>query len=131
MININHVSSDELKKYTEDYVDVLAAYDNKSYMSHFAYILHIAVPYIKTTYPNIHKIWKAWGIIVLKELFNNINNDNDIINIINNFYVFRTKSFPFEKKQNDFLNKIVKPKEIRSFVKQFLDYAKLSLEQKN
>jgi len=132
MITVNHVSSDKLKKYTKDYADILAAYDNKSYVSHFAYILHIAIPYIKIKYPNIHKDWKAWGIIVLKELFDNINNDGDIINIINNFYMFRTKSFSFEKKQNVFFNKTVKSEEARGFVKQFLEYAKLSLEeQKN
>ena len=131
MITIDHVSYDDLKKYTEDYADVLAAYDNKSYITHFAYILHIAVPYIRKTYPNIHKEWKAWGIIVLKELFHELDNDDDITNVIDNFYMFRTMSFPPEKKQNEYLNKMIQPEEMQDFVKQFLQYLKLSLGQKN
>ena len=56
-------------------------------IQYLAYIFNISINHINKTHQDISKDWKAWSVIVIKNLYlkGKIKKEEDIIIIINNF----------------------------------------------
>jgi hypothetical protein len=48
-------------------------------------IIDVAIKHIEEKYKNLSKDWKAWTVVVLKNLRKKINNDDDVKKIIDEF----------------------------------------------
>jgi len=62
---------------------------------HLAYIYDVSINHIKNNHKELSKDWKAWSVIVIKNLFldGKIKKENDILNIIDDFIGFYTQEY--------------------------------------
>lgn len=93
MINIDNVLIQDIELYITKYSDVLDSLEDKSHTPYFAYILHIAFNHIKENHNDLDKDWKARSIVVLKELFENISVEEDIIVFVDSFIKYYNIEF--------------------------------------
>ena len=88
MINLTNKTPEEINALIQKYLPALQ--ESKVAVEHYlqiAYIIDIATPYLKEKYNDLSPEWKAWCMIVLRDLYkkDKINNDLDITNIIDDF----------------------------------------------
>ncbi len=59
------------------------------------HILNVSVNHIKKNYEKLSVDWKSWGVFVVWKTFLNGNlvNENDTINIIDEFYKYHQKHY--------------------------------------
>jgi hypothetical protein len=84
MIDLINKNADEINILILKYASVLESI-KPEIQPHITYIIEIAYNYLQEKYKDLHKDWKSWVIVILKNQFNNINNDNDILKNIDDF----------------------------------------------
>lgn len=84
MIDLTNKTVDEVNALILKYAQALEIIrpPDQPYM---AYIIHVACTYLEEKYKELNKDWKAWSVVVLKNLCRKINNDNDVKKIIDEF----------------------------------------------
>jgi hypothetical protein len=75
------------------YQSVLEVVKRKNKIHEIAYIIDISYNHIINNHNNLNPDWKTWTIVVVLDLFDNINNDSDIINIIDDFILFYINNY--------------------------------------
>jgi hypothetical protein len=88
MIDLTSKTPEEINALIQKWIPALQ--ESRVPVEHYlqvAHILDIATPYIKEKYSDLDTAWKAWCMVVLRDLYkkNKINVDADIINIIDDF----------------------------------------------
>ena len=88
MIDLTSKTSEQINALIQKWS--LALQESKIAVEHYlqmAYIIDVATPYIKEKYAELTPEWKAWCMVVLKEMYikNKINSELDITNIIDDF----------------------------------------------
>ena len=88
MIDLTSKTPEEINALIQKWLPALQ--DSKVRPEHYlqiAYIIDIATIHLKDMYTELTPAWKAWCMIVLRDLYkkNKINNDADITNIIDDF----------------------------------------------
>jgi hypothetical protein len=88
MIDLTSKKPEEINALIQKWLPALQ--DSKVAPEHYlqiAYIIDIATVHIKDMYNELTPEWKAWCIVMLRDLYkkNKINNDSDITNIIDDF----------------------------------------------
>ena len=88
MIDLTSKTPEEINTLIQRWIPALQ--DSKIMPEHYlqmAYIIDIATPYLKEKHSDLTPEWKAWCIVILRELYkkDKISNDLDITNIIEDF----------------------------------------------
>jgi hypothetical protein len=84
MIDLTNKNVDEINALILKYAPVLESIQPEI-QPHIAYIINVAYNYIQEKYKDLHKDWKSWIIVILKNQFNKINDDKDILKNIDKF----------------------------------------------
>jgi hypothetical protein len=89
MIDLTSKTPEQINALIQKWLPALQ--ESKVPVEHYlqiAYIFDIATPYIKEKYSDLTPEWKAWCMVVLRDLYkkNKINVDDDITNIIDDFF---------------------------------------------
>ena len=101
-----------LKKYTT----ILESINPEERLTH-AYVFDYAISIINTHYAVINKIWRAWIILVVKNLIPTFYSDYDIEKCINEFLIFHNNNY------QNYLNETISHDEIdrdMGFVNMFI-----------
>ena len=92
MINISNKSDEEVKLLIEKHSSLLELSKVKSLdeIPVLAIIYDIGIEYLKPITDTLMIDWKAWAMVVLKKKYFNgeINTENDVIEIINEFILY-------------------------------------------
>jgi hypothetical protein len=88
MIDLTNKTVEEVNILIQKYASLLEVIEQKQYIPQFAVTFDIAVNYVNRQYNDANSSWKAWAIVVIKKLFDKINNESDIYRIIDEFYVY-------------------------------------------
>jgi len=92
MIDLTNKNIDEINTLVQKYAPVLESIKPET-QPYIAYIIEIAYNYLQEKYKDLHKDWKSWMIVILKNQFNNINNDNDILKNIDDFIIYHHSNY--------------------------------------
>jgi hypothetical protein len=84
MIDLTNKNIDEINALIQKYASVLELIKPET-QPYLAYIIEIAYNYLQEKYKDLHKNWKSWIIVILKNQFDDINNDKDILKNIDKF----------------------------------------------
>ena len=84
MIDLTNKTVDEINALIQKYASALELL-RPADQPYMAYIIHVACNYIELKYKDLNKDWKAWAVVVLKNLYKKINNDDDIRKFIDEF----------------------------------------------
>lgn len=98
MIDLTNKSITEIESFINKFSYVLSVVDQEK-VPYIAIILNVAYPYVRDKYPELNTDWKTWSIVAVKELYDLINNENDIINLIDEFVWYYKKEYDNYKNQ--------------------------------
>jgi hypothetical protein len=88
MIDLTNKTIDEINGLIQKYAHALelVRQPDQPYM---AYIINVAYAHLQDKHKDLNKDWKAWTIVVLKNLCRKINNDSDIQKIVDEFVEYQ------------------------------------------
>lgn len=84
MIDLTSKTIDEINAHIQKYAQALELIKQPD-QPYMAYIIHVAVTYLKSQHNDLNKDWKSWTVVALKNSYRKINNDADILKIIDQF----------------------------------------------
>ena len=86
---------DSIQVLVTKYKSVLQETRVEKNIPYLAYIINVSINHINAKHKNLSKDWKAWSVIVIKNLFldGKIIKEKDIPNIINDFIGYYTAEY--------------------------------------
>ena len=94
MIDLTNKTVDEINGYIQKYASVLELIKSQE-QPYMAYIIDVAVNYIKDKHNDLTIDWKSWCTLLIKEQYFNkkLKSEKDIKEIIDDFIVYWIKEY--------------------------------------
>ena len=106
-----------LRNLVEKYNDLLK-YIHHTYAYEFAYVLHLGIEHINQNHNNLSADWKAWSMVLLKNMVEDKVNIQNVPAIIDEFVEY------YKTEYNDYCKDIISVNDFerdRGFVYKFLN----------
>ena len=94
---------DSIKVLVTKFTSVLQETKIEKNIPYLAYVINVSINHINVKHKKLSKDWKAWSVIVVKNLFlkGKIIKEDDILNVIDDFVEYYTAEY------NDYCEKII------------------------
>lgn len=114
--DLNAEELEILRNLIEKYDDLLK-YIHHTYAYEFVYVLHLGIEHINQNHSNLPTDWKAWSMVLLKNMVENKLNTQNITAVIDEFVDY------YNTEYNDYCKDIISVNDFerdRGFVYKFL-----------